>query len=120
MYLFQPFRLRFSNWANWIALAFQALASPLIAAFIQSVCVFRSDFRLYQAMIGGAYFHSVENPGLVSTIGVLIYCCIFAIPVFFVLLPFRKRVFYRWLIWMASTAFLTWFFIRTGKSIVIK
>jgi hypothetical protein len=107
MSFFQPFRLRFPSWADWIALVFLALAAPLIAACIQSVCVFRSDHWIYQALIGGAYFHAVEKPGLATIVFILGSCVVFGIPTFLVLLPVRKRVLYRWLVWIAAIAVWT-------------
>jgi hypothetical protein len=120
MNLFRPFTQRFPNWADWIALIFLAVMAPLIAACIQSVSVFRRDHWIYQALIGGAYFHEVQNPRLATIVQVIFYCGIFAIPTFLVLLPFRKRAFYRWLVWIGSIAISTWFYISTQNSYVIK
>jgi hypothetical protein len=110
----QPFRLRFPAWADWIALFFQAFAAPLIAALIQSVCVFRSDHWLYQALIGGAYFYpDVEKLGLAPIVLSLVYCGICGIITFPILVPFRERRLHRWLVWIATIAVWTWLCFST-------
>jgi hypothetical protein len=117
MNVFQPFRLRFPAWADWTALFFMALAAPLIAALIQSVCVFRSEHSIYQAVIGGAYFHAVEKP-LLDTIGfILVSCGIGGILTFQFLVPFRQRPLYRWLVWLGAIAVWTWLLFSTAAVI---
>jgi hypothetical protein len=108
MSFLQPFRLRFLAWADSIALFFMALSAPLIAALIQSVCVFLSDHRVYQALIGGAYSGHPYSGGAYSIGFVLGFCVIFGIATFLALSPFRKRVLYRWLVWIAAIAVWTW------------
>ena len=90
-----------------------ALAAPLIAALIQSVCVFHSDHWIYQALIGGAYFHAVEKPGLATIVFILGSSGIFGIITFPILVPFRERALYRWLVWIGSIAVLTWLCFST-------
>ena len=87
----QPFRLKFSAWANRIGLFFMAVAAPLIAALIQSVCVFRRDFRVYQALLGGAYSGHPYSGGAYSIGFVLGFCVISGIVTFLALLPFATE-----------------------------
>jgi hypothetical protein len=92
-----------------------SLAAPLIAACIHSLCVFEHGIRLYNAEIGGIYFHGSMPPYpqpslsfgeyILAVIGA---CGIPAIPTFLVLLPFRKRALYRWLIWTGFVVLWTW------------
>jgi hypothetical protein len=116
----QPFRVRLPAWADWFALALMSLGAPLIAASIHSLCVFQRDFGLYNAEIGGAYFGgsgAVEQPGLLTVFEFLGACGIPAIPTFLVLLPFRKRVVHRWLVWAGFIVLWTWFFFKSEFAI---
>jgi len=109
MTLYQPFRVRIPAWADWLALALMAIAAPAIAACIHSICVFHSGFRLYNAEIGGAYFHgSAERPGVQTVLTFIGACGVPAIPTFLILLPFRRRAFYRWIVWSAFIVLWTW------------
>jgi hypothetical protein len=120
MNLYQPFRVRLPAWADWFALALMSLGAPLIAASIHSLCVFQRGFRVYNAEIGGAYFHgsrAVEEPGLLTVLVFLGAYGVAAIPTFLVLLPFRKRAMYRWLVWAGSIVLWTWFFFKTEFAI---
>ena len=121
MSVFQPFRLRFPAWAEWIALFFMALAAPLIAALIQSVCVFvyLSTHGFYRSWIGRAYFYSgAEMPGL--AVDILVSCGICGIITFSVLVQFRERALYRWLIWIGSIVVWTWFCFYSTEVCAIK
>jgi hypothetical protein len=110
----QPFRVRLPAWADWFALVLMSLAAPAIAACIHSICVFHRGIRLYNAEIGGAYFHgSNGQPGLLSILTFIGACGVPAIPTFLVLLPFRRRAFYRWLVWSAFIVLWTWLFFKS-------
>src|SRR5438270_8361104 len=85
MRLYPPFQMRLPTWAEWPALVLMSLAAPLIAACIQSVYIFRSDHWIYQAVIGGAYFHAVEKPGLFTLLFIVGSCGVFAVPTFLML-----------------------------------
>ena len=102
-------------WADWFALILLALAAPLIAACIQSVWVFSSDYRIYQALIGGAYFDAIEEPGLAIIVFIIGSCLICGIPTFFVLLPFWWRALPRWLVWIGAIAVWTWLCLITER-----
>src|ERR1035441_8852106 len=112
-----PSQMRPCAWTDLVVLS---VASPLIAAGIQSVCIFYSHFRIYQAIIGGAYFHTVDDPGFATLVSILWGCGIFGVPTFFVLLPFRRRSLYCWLVWVGSIAIWTWLLYNIGRSAVIK
>jgi len=90
-----------------------SLAAPVIAACIHSIWVFHSGFRLYNAEFGGAHFHDNNGPtglfGIIFSIG---FCAILAIPTLLILLPFRRRTFYRWLVWSAFVVLWTWLFFK--------
>jgi hypothetical protein len=91
-HLFQP---QGSTWLDFIALGFMSLAAPWIAAGIHSVCVFRSGIRFYNAEIWRLY----EQPDF---LGVLVWIGGFSVPglvTFLILLPFRKLMLLRWIIW---------------------
>jgi hypothetical protein len=118
MNFFQPFRVRLPAWADWFALALMALAAPAIAVAIHSGYVLHSGYRLYNAEVGGAYFHGSgegygHGPGY-GPLGfwlILTYlggCGVPAIPTFLALLPFRKRALYRWLVWAGCIILWTW------------
>jgi hypothetical protein len=92
-----------------------SLAAPLIAACFHSLCVFERGIRLYNAEIGGIYFHGSMPPypqpnlSLAGSIFALIGACgVPAIPTFLVLLPFRKRALYRWHVWVSFIILWTW------------
>ena len=87
-----------------------SLAAPLIAAFIHSICVFERGIRLYNAEIGGIYFHNTPpNLRLREYIFTIIgACCAPALLTFLALLPFRKRILHRWLIWSGFIVLWTW------------
>jgi hypothetical protein len=111
MTFYHPFRVPLPAWADWLALALMAIAAPAIAGFIHSFYVLQSGYRLYNAEIGGAYFHgnpAVEPPGLLSVLTFIGACGVPAILTFLVLLPFRRRAFYRWIVWAAFTVLWTW------------
>jgi hypothetical protein len=113
-------KTRSAAWADGIAMLFLAFASPLIAACIQSLYVFWSDHWIYQALIGGAYFHTVEKPGVATMLFIFVYCGVLAIPTLAWLLVLRKRTIARWVGWIGSTALWTWFYFDLGSSYVIK
>src|SRR5579859_3344749 len=85
--------------ADWGTLVILSLTSPLIAAGFQSVWVFWRGYWVYQAVIGGAYFHSVENPVLYTLRDLLVSCGVMAVPTCLILMPFRRRIVYRWQAW---------------------
>jgi hypothetical protein len=117
MNVFQPLMQRFPAWADWTALIFVALAAPLIAACIQSIYVFRGDHWIYQAVIGGAYFHRVEKPGLDTMVFGLGSCVINGALTVPALAPFQTRALCRWLVWLGAIAFWTFFYLTTEIAI---
>jgi hypothetical protein len=115
MSFYEPFKLRFPAWADWFALAFMALAAPVIAAFIHSWCIYHGGYRLYNAEIGGAFFHgreAVDNPGVGMIIAMIGACGVPAIPTFLVLLAFRRWTFLRWLVWCGFIVLWTWLYFK--------
>jgi hypothetical protein len=113
----KPFQLRLPAWADWIALALMSIAAPLIATYIHSAWVFHSDYRLYNAEIGGIFFRGVSGSmppfqepsiGLRDILTLISGCGIPAILTFLALLPFRRRTLYRWIIWTGFIALWTW------------
>lgn len=87
-----------------------ALAAPMIAAFIHSYCVYERGFRLYNAEIGGEYFHpngTVVATGILAIVRLIGISVIPAIPTFLVLLPFRRQVLGRWIVWAGSIVIWT-------------
>ena len=116
---FQPFKLRLPHGADWTVAIFLAIAAPLIAACIQSVCALRSDEWNYQALIGGAYFQAVEKPGS-ATLSALVYIETYGIFTFLVLLPFWNRTLYRLLVWIGCIALLEWYFYITEHVHMLK
>jgi hypothetical protein len=115
MSFYDPFKSRFPAWADWIALGFMALAVPVIAAFIHSWFVYHRGYRLYNAEIGGAYFHgreAMDNPGVSTVITMIGACGVPAIPTFLVLLAFRRRALYRWIVWAGFIVLWTWLYFK--------
>jgi hypothetical protein len=115
MSFYKPFRVRLPAWADWFTLALISLAAPLIAACIHSLYVFWRGIRLYNAEIGGIYFNGSMPPypqpslSLADSILALIGVCVIpAIPTFLVLLAFRKRALYCWLVWAGFIVLWTW------------
>jgi hypothetical protein len=122
----QPFRVRLPAWADWPALALMSLAAPLIAAWIHSYCVFERGFRLYNAEIGGIFFRGVSGSmppyqqpsiGFEDILTLISGCGIPAIITFLVLLPFRRRALYRWLVWAGCILLWTWVLFQIEISI---
>jgi len=103
--------------ADWIGLVFMSLMAPLIGAGIQSIWVFQSDHWIYQAAIGGAYFHAVEQPGVSTTRFIFCSCGGLAIPTYLILLALPQRALYRWLAWMVAIAVWTWFYFASEITI---
>jgi hypothetical protein len=114
-----PTKQKSPTGTDLIELVFLALLAPLVAAGIQSVYVFLGAFRLYHALIGGAWFHEDEQPLEDSISLMFAYSVFFGLPTLLVLLPFRKRPLYRWLAWTASIAVLTLYYIYTQNSYAI-
>jgi hypothetical protein len=115
MSIFQSFKLRFPAWADWFALALMAFSAPVIAAFIHSLFVYHSGFRLYNAEFGGAYFHgreAMENAGTLTMLTIAGACGVPAIPTFLVLIPFRRRTLYRWIVWAGFVILWTWLYFK--------
>jgi len=88
-----------------------ALAAPAIAALIHSWCVYHSGHRLYNAEIGGIYFHGPEpiDKSVVRIIIINICACgVPAILTFLGLLAVRQNAFYRWCVWSGFIFLWTW------------
>jgi len=87
-----------------------AIAAPWVAAYIHSALVFQQGSRLYNAELGGIYFHGNVPPQPSAwTIAYWAALCLFlAWPTFLVLIPFHKRVIYRWLAWICSVGVWLW------------
>jgi hypothetical protein len=83
-----------------------AVVAPWVAACIQSLRVFYSDFRLYNAQLGGVYFDNMGDftrlqPQQVPA-WIMELICRYAglgLVTFLVLLPFRKFLLYSWVAW---------------------
>jgi hypothetical protein len=88
--------------------------APLTAAFIHSIFVFQGGLRFYNAEIGGIYFLCNEGQSSLRAIILLVVVCgVPAIPTFFVLIPFKKRALYRWVVWIGFVMLWTWFYFQT-------
>ena len=111
MSIHESFRVRLPAWSDWFSLAFISVAAPAAAACIHSVFVFHRGFRLYNAEIGGPYFSPGGpnwQPGALTILHFSAACCIPTFLSFLVLLPFRKRTLYRWLVWLLLICLWTW------------
>ena len=117
MNFYHPFRVRLPSWSDWFGLVLMSIAAPLIAAWIHSLCVFERGFELYNAEIGGIYFHGVSGSmppyqqpvaGWRDIVTMFSGCGVPAILTFLVLLPFRRRALYRWPVWAASIVLWIW------------
>ncbi len=99
-----PLQKRLPAWSDWLTLALMSLAAPWVAGYIHSVFVFQRGIRLYNAEVGGIYFGSMPQPqpSLWSVFLWIGGCGLPAAITFALLLPFRKRVVYRWLVWFCS------------------
>lgn len=89
--------------------ALMSIAAPWVAAYVHSAWVFHKGFRLYNAELGGAYFHGrpPPEPGIGTILLWFFWCAIPAMPTCLVLLPFRRRALYRWLVWCCCVAVWT-------------
>jgi hypothetical protein len=84
MNFYQSYRGLFTVLIDWLGLMLMSLTAPVIAYF---VLVFYCCLR----------FDADTNfPWLLAG---FVFCPLPAIPTFLVLLPFRRRVLYRWIIW---------------------
>jgi hypothetical protein len=102
----QPFRTRLPGWADLLTVGLAAVAAPWIAASIQSLRVFYSGFRPYNAQLGGIYF---DNMGELIPLqphqihvwiaGLVCRYCGLGLLTFLVLLPLRKHPLYCWSGW---------------------
>jgi hypothetical protein len=74
---------RLPRWSDWVTLGFMSLAAPWIAACIHSVWVFHRGTGLYNAEVGGLYFHG-RGPFPAATLWSLLpfigACGVYAIP----------------------------------------
>ena len=107
---YKLFLVRFPGWAEWFGLVLMAFAAPVIAAFIHSFCVYERGFGLYNAEIGGSYFHgtgAVEPWSIRRIFELLMLLGIAAIPTFLTLLPFRKRTLHLRIVWVGFVALWT-------------
>lgn len=100
-------------WSDLVGVAVMSVTAPWIAAYIHSACVFHRGFRLYNAEVGGTYFHGSMPPYPQPSLGWVLLswiggCGVPAILTFLLLLPFRKRVVFRWLLWVWCIAIWTW------------
>ena len=94
---------------DWIGLGFMSIAAPAIAGFIRCCCTrIAGDFHL------GTLSYSVDNLDLDGFSIILNLCSILVIPTFLVLLPFRRRVLFRWMTWMCCTILWTLLLSRIG------
>jgi hypothetical protein len=118
MRFYQQIRMRLPPWADWVGLALMAIAAPAVAVGSHSAYVLYSGYRLYNAEVGGLYFHGSglgygHGPGYgpLSFWLILTFlggCGVPAIPTFLALVAFRRRALYRWLVWSACVLFWTW------------
>jgi hypothetical protein len=88
-----------------------ALAAPWIAAYIHSAFVFHEGFRLYNAEIGGIYFHGnylmTRQLSLSSILTWVGGCGLPATLTFLALLPCRSSLVFRWIVWAGFIALWT-------------
>jgi len=97
-------------WSDLIGVALMSIAAPWIAAYVHSAYVFQHGFRLYNAELGGSYFHgsTPPDPGVSTILMWFVVCAVPAMPTCLVLLAFRKRAVYRWVVWVCCIALWTW------------
>ena len=115
MHTFDALRHPLPSWANWITLALMSYAAPVIAGCIHSLHVILGGFRLYNAEIGGIYFHDTSLGGQSIAVSVLNFVGICAVPAaltFVVLLLFRKRPQLCRAVWIGIVLFWLWFCFR--------
>jgi hypothetical protein len=96
---------RSRSWLDFVTVGLMSIAAPGIAAFIHSVWVFHTGIRFYNAQIWGL-------DGFWSIFTWFGACGAPAIPTFLLLLPFRKRVLYRWAVWVACIILWTWLLFK--------
>src|SRR5690349_10857817 len=99
------------NWSDLLGIGLMSLAAPWIAAYIHSASVFRRGNRLYNAEVGGIYFHG--DPSLGSFLLWILGLGVPAALTLLLLLPFRRRAVFRWSLWIGSILFWTWAFFKT-------
>lgn len=120
MRTFDALRQRLPAWADWIVLALMSVAAPVIAGCIHSLDVILRGFRLYNAEIGGAYFHNSgweEQSIAITFLRFVSFCVIPAVPTFAVLLIFRKRPQLCRAVWVGIVALWIWFYFSMEVSI---
>ena len=86
-----------------------SIAAPAIAGFVRYCCIpIPGDFHT------GMFSYSVENLDLDEFSSLLNLCSILVIPTFLVLLPFRRRVLFRWMTLVCCTILWTLLLSRIG------
>jgi hypothetical protein len=103
----QSSQVRSQSWLDFITLALMSLTAPWIAAYIHSALV-----------VGGYSGHTFRDaeiwsvsPDLWSILSWIGACGAPGAITFLVLLPFRKRALFRWLVWLGFIALWTFMFI---------
>ena len=96
---------RSQSWLDFITLGLMALAAPCIAVLIHSAYVIHTGYRMYNAEITGL---GGSTP-FFSILALLGGGGVPAVPTFLALLPFRRRVLYRWIAWVGFI--IVWTFI---------
>ena len=94
MHFHQLFRAPFPGLADWFGLALMSLAAPVVAVLFS---LFYSCFRQYVDL----------DTSLWRLPYIIAFYSLLAIPTFLALLPFRRRILYRWIVWTGSTILWT-------------
>ena len=94
---------QYPTWMGLITLGLMSLVAPLIAAFVHSAWVFHSGNRFYNAEI----WRLSQQPDLWSIFTWIGGFGPLGAITFLVLLPFRKRMLLRWVLWICCIILCT-------------
>jgi hypothetical protein len=114
---------RGSRCLELFGLGLMSIAAFWVAACVHSIGVWHRGYRFYNAELGGSYFYYLtydhSQAGYFGSILTFLGACgVLGLPLtFLILLPFRRRVLYRWVMWVCCTALLTYLRFKTEVAI---
>src|SRR5579871_2585762 len=101
------FGFKFPGWSEYFGLAVMSIAAPYAAAMFHSLAMIESGHR-YNAEIGGAPSTSQSTTDWVGVtiwiVSAVLITALPALPLFLVLVKFRRDAFLRWVSWFAYAA----------------